>query len=134
MFKKLSILTAAACVFAFAGTVLADDMTATPAATTTRTAPAKPHMKTSLISGAVVSVDVAAKQLVVKNSEGKMDNVTFDVSDHANIRKMGKEIALTDIAAGDKVMVAFIHKDDKRIATSIKVRAPKAAPATPAAQ
>ena len=124
MFRKLSILATVVCALAFAGTVFGDD--AIPAAVT---APAQ-HSKTSLISGAVVSVDAAAKQIVVKNSEGKMNDVTFDVSDKANIKKAGKDAALSDIAAGDKVMVAFRHKDDKRIATSIKVKAPKAAPAT----
>lgn len=139
MAKLLSILAAAVCAFTLTGTVLADDATpsAASAAATTQAAPAKKeHPKTSIVSGAVVSVDATAKQIVVKNSEGKMAEITFDVKDHTNIRKSGKEIALSDIAAGDKVMVAFIHKDDKRIATSIKVKAPKAAkteaPAAPA--
>jgi len=101
------------------GAVLADDQPAAAAAPAATAAPAK-HVKTSIISGTVVSVDAAAKQIVVKNSEGKMDNVTFDVNDNANIRKTGKTITLSDIAAGDKVMVAFKHKDDKRTATSIK--------------
>ena len=138
----LSILSAMVCMFAFTGTVLADDTApaVAPAATeTTQAAPVK-HTKTSIISGAVVSVDATAKQIVVKNSEGKMADLTFDVSDQTNIKKAGKDIALSDIAAGDKVMVAFKHKDDKRMATSIKVRVPKAAktdapavaPATPA--
>jgi hypothetical protein len=136
MSKMLSFMVAVVCVCAsaFAGTVLADDTApaVTPAATATAEAAPGKHTKTSLIAGAVVSIDATAKQIVVKNSEGKMDNVTFDVGDKANIRKAGKDIALSDIVVGDKVMVAFKHKDDKRIATSIKVRAPKAASATPA--
>jgi len=139
MFKKLSILATIACAFAFTGTVLADETApaAAPSVAAGQSVPAM-HTKTSIIGGTVVSVNAAAKQLVVKNSEGKMDDVTFDVGDKANIRKMGKEITLSDIVAGDKVMVAFKHKDDKRIATSIRVRAPKPAaeaptvPATPA--
>jgi hypothetical protein len=144
MFKKLSICVTVLCAFAFTGTVFADDQAVTPppaaAQATPAATPAAPakHSKTSIISGAVVSVDATAKQIVVKGSEGKMDSITFDVSDDANIRKAGKEIALTDIAAGDRVMVAFKHKDDKRVATSIKVRTPKpaapAAPATPEAK
>ena len=133
MFKKLSILAAVACALAFAGTVFADDaMPAAAAPAATPAAMPAQHTKTSIISGAVVSVDATAKQIVVKNSEGKMAIVTFDVSDKTNIRKMGKDITLSDIVAGDKVMVAFKHKDDKRIATAIRVKAPKASemPAT----
>jgi Cu/Ag efflux protein CusF len=134
MSKIISIFAAVVCAFAFTGTVLAEDAApaVTPAAAT-QAAPAK-HAKTSIVSGAVVSIDATAKQLVVKNSEGKMADVTFDVNENTNIRKAGKDITLSDIAAGDKVMVAFKHKDDKRIATSIKVRTPKAAAATPPAQ
>ena len=112
MFKKLSVLTAVVCAFAFTGIVLADT-----------TAPAT-QLKSSFISGEVISVNVAAKQIVVKNSEDKL-NITLDVSNNANIRKGGKAITLYDIAAGDKVVVAFRQKGDKRAAISIKVRAPK---------
>ena len=131
MTKIMSYVAAVICAFAFTATVLADE--AAPAATAPAATTQAKHTKTALMGGAVVSVDAAAKQFVVKSSEGKMDNVIFDVNDGANIRKAGKDIALTDLAAGDKVMVAFKHKGDKRIATSIRVRAPKAAPAAPAA-
>jgi hypothetical protein len=138
MSKKVSIIAALVCALAFTGTVLAEEAaTQAPDATAAATpmAPAKQQVKTSIRTGEVVSVDVTGNSLVVKNSEGKEANTAFDVTAKTNIRKAGKEIALSDIVAGDKVIVAYKHKDDKRIATAIKVKAPKAVQSetTPAA-
>ena len=135
MTKFFSIFASVVCAFAFAGTVLADDAVtpAVPAsAATTQMAQPKQMSRTSINTGEVVSVDATANQIVIKSSEGKMAANTFDVTDKTNIRKAGKEIKLSDIVAGDKVIVAFKKKDDKRIATAIRVKAPKASemPAT----
>jgi len=150
MSKKFSVITAVICAFVFAAVAIAEDAqpaaTAAPAiaapAATPATTPAKPPVKTSVTLGDVVSVDATANQIVVK-TEGKGQNITFDVTAKTNIRKAGKEAALSEIAAGDNVIVAFKKKDDKRTATSNRVRNPKvsmpastpvpAAPSTPAA-
>jgi len=135
MTKLLSFIAAVVCAFAFTGTVIADDAApaAAPAAPAAQMAPAK-QTKTSIRTGEVVSVDVAANQLVVKSSEAKQESVTFNVTPKTNIKKAGKVIALSDIVSGDKVIVAYKHKDNNRIATAIKVKAPKAAPAATPAQ
>ena len=132
MTKFFSIFASVVCAFAFAGTVFADEMAAPAAPAAAQTVTAKPMMKTSINTGEVVSVNATANQIDVKSSEGKMATNTFDVTDKTNIRKAGKEIKLSDIMSGDKVIIAFKHKDDKRIATAIRVKAPKAA-AMPAA-
>jgi Cu/Ag efflux protein CusF len=80
--------------------------------------------KTSLMDGEVASVDAAAKQIVLKREKG---NITIDVTDQTNITKAKKEITISDIAAGDKVIVAYEKDGDKRKATTIKVKVPKKA-------
>jgi ribosomal protein S1 len=134
----LTLFAAVVCVFAVTGKVLAEEAQkpAEPAvAASPKKAPAV-EKKTSIFTGEVVSIDSTANQIVVK-SKGKPEGVTFGVTERTNIRKAKKEAALTDIVAGDKVIVAYRTKDDKKIATAIKVKAPKAAkeeakPAAPA--
>ena len=137
MSKILNIFAAVSFVFAITGTVLADEVqtpapTAAAVVTTTVTvtapAPAKAPAavsKTSILSGVVVSTDATANQVVVK---GKTKNTIFDVNAKTNITKAKKEITLSDLAAGDNVIVAYKIKDGKKIATAIKVKAPIAAP------
>src|ERR1035437_2819609 len=105
MSKKLSIIAAVVCALAFTGTVFAEETQQPAAPTAAATTPAK-QTKTSIRTGEVVSVDAAANQLVLKSSEEKAENTAFDVTAKTNIRKAKKEIALSDIVAGDKVIVA----------------------------
>lgn len=134
MSKMLSIFAAVVVAFAVSGTVFADDAqkSAAPAVPAAAAAPAKaPAAKTFIRNGQVVSVDATANQLVLK---GRKADTVFVVTAKTNIMKSGKEISLSDIVAGDRVTVAYRNKDDKSVATSIKVQVPKAAaPATPVA-
>ena len=109
--KKMSLLAAAICAFAFAATVLADQ----PAPAL---APAM-HPKLAIINGEVISINTAAKQIVLKN------DIVFNVADKANIRKEGKVITLSDIKTGDMLLIAFRQQGEKKLATAIKVRPPK---------
>jgi hypothetical protein len=134
MFKKLNILATVVFAFAFAGTLLA--VQTEPVAAPQGTGRVTPdiHPKTSIFLGEVVSVNASAKQLIAKSltvKEGKADNVTFEIADKANIRKMGKEITLSDIATGDNLIIGYGQADNKKIATSIKIRSFKMTPVIP---
>lgn len=143
MSKMLSFLAAIVVACTVSGVVLADDAqqpaaAAAPAAAATAATVQK--SKVSTIVGKVLSVDATASQIVVKGEESKKaEGTAFDVTAKTNIKKAGKDIALSDIVAGDRVIVGFVKNDTKRTALSIKVRPPSkkaaepAAPATPAA-
>ena len=75
--------------------------------TTTTTETTKSKGKRHEYRGEVVSMDAAAKTLVVKGKKGEM---TFDVSS----AKMKGEAK-----AGDKVMVKYMEKDGKMMASSV---------------
>jgi F420-0:gamma-glutamyl ligase len=109
MFKNFSILAVVLCALSFAGTLSADQPTPAPVM----------HPKSSIISGEAISVNVAAKQIVLNNS------AVFDVADKANIRKEGKVITLSDIKIGDTLLIAYKQQNDKKLATAIKVRSSK---------
>jgi len=109
MLKYFSILAVVIC--AFTGSVLA-----TQPVQATAMLP-----KSSIISGEAVSINTAAKQIVLNNS------AIFDVADKANIRKEGKAITLSDIKTGDSLVIAYKQQGEKKLATTIKVRASKTA-------
>ena len=122
---KKTIVPVIALVMSLGGLLLAEgapqDKQATTPAAATEKAPVV-RVKTSLLDGEVASVDSAAKRIVIKKGKG---NITIDVTDKTNITKAKKDITIADIAAGDKVIVAFKKEGDKRRATTIKVKVPK---------
>ena len=88
--------------------------TATPEKkeTTTTTETTKGKGKRHEYRGEVVSMDAAAKTLVVKGKKGDM---TFDVSS----AKMKGYKSMDGMKAGDKVGVKFVEKDGTKVATAI---------------
>jgi hypothetical protein len=105
MLNRSSLLAAVICSFVFAGAALAE--------------PSNMPVKLSILSGEVTSINIPAKQIVIKN------NIVFDVADKASIKKEGKEITLSNIKIGDPLIIAYKPLGDKKLATIIKVRAPK---------
>lgn len=111
---------------------------ATPAAPAKPLAPVKKAVTPTLV-GEVVSVDATASQIVIKDAKDITQTVSVDAK--AKLTKAGKAIQLSEIAAGNKVVVGYKTEADKKIAISIKVVVPKpakhaatkpAAPAKPA--
>jgi len=82
--------------------------------TVTKTETTKTKAKKHEYKGEVVSMDAAAKTLVVKGKKGEM---TFDV---ANAKMKG------EAKAGDKAMVKYVEKDGKMIASFVAVKGAKA--------
>jgi len=80
--------------------------------TTTTTETTKGKGKRHEYRGEVVSMDAAAKTLVVKGKKGDM---TFDVSS----AKMKGYKSMDGMKAGDKVGVKFVEKDGTKVATAI---------------
>lgn len=110
---------------------------ATPAAPAMKAPAAKPAKSTiDMVRGEVVSVDATANTITIKTKSGKSD--TLNVDEKTKIEKAKKEIALSEVSAGDKVMIAFKVVDSKKIVKTIKISSKSgakkaAAPATPAA-
>jgi hypothetical protein len=146
MKKVLMLVLAIIIGVAFVTTVYAAEEKKAPATEKPAAAPEKPAKDKAVekakkagvkkFEGEFVSKDDAAKTIVVKGET----EMTFDVAK----AKMGKKVA-----AGDKVVVAYIEKDGKNIAKSVtkagaakekkaekkavKEDKPAAAPAAPAA-
>ena len=86
--------------------------------------------KAMTFKGAVVSMDAKTNVLIVK---GEKKDMTFDVAG----AKLGDYKAMDEVKAGHKVVVKYVEKDKKMMATMVSkapVKAPKApkAPATTA--
>jgi len=130
MVKKLSVIAAVVCAFAFIGTVSADPVTTVAAGPDQTMAAQHGKRSVSVCQGNVVSVNATASQITVQSTTGKMETLAFDVSAATNIRKAGKAIVLTDITSSDKVIVAYKAVGTKNTATAIRVKT--ALPAAPA--
>lgn len=75
--------------------------------------------------GQVVSVDAAAKSLVVRidGPSGTSRELTLELADDTKIVKDGAAIALGDLRRGEKITVTYRRQDDKQIAVNIGVQA-----------
>ena len=71
------------------------------------------------LTGEIVSVDVTAKTVTVKDQSGKSETYNSDAI--VMIKKLGKTITLTDLTAGNKVTLYYTTAADKKIVTSIYV-------------
>lgn len=82
----------------------------------------KEHIK--MFKGVVEAVDAAAGRLTIKDHKGKKTD--FTVAPEVAITKAGKQAALTDIAVGDKVHIAYEGEMNAPLLKSIKVEKPEA--------
>ena len=73
----------------------------------------------------VVAVDTAKSELAVKDEKGA--EKTLSISATTKITKEGKEIALTEIKAGDRVMYELESASDPPVAKLLLVMATKPA-------
>jgi DUF4097 and DUF4098 domain-containing protein YvlB len=126
--KKLcALLVGIAFVAGTIGSVAAQTSTTTtdkkPAADTKKDASAK-KASTKTATGTVKSA--APDNIVVAGKDkGKDAEWTFAVDPKTKIRKGGKDIAATDLAAGDPVLVRYHEMGGKNVAESVMVRAAK---------
>ena len=75
--------------------------------------------------GKVVAVDTTKSELAVKDEKGA--EKTLSISPTTKITKEGKDIALTEIKAGDRVMYEVDSSADPPVAKSLLVMSMKAA-------
>lgn len=75
--------------------------------------------------GKVVAVDTAKSELALKDERGA--EKTLSISPTTKITKDGKEIALTDLKAGDSVMYELESASDPPVAKMLLVMSMKSA-------
>jgi len=126
MKMKKSIIVVLALVTALAFTGMVAAQTATPAKPETKkeavskTAPAKTDaQKEETFKGKVVSVDVIANSIIVKNKKAEE---TFQVDPKAKILIDKKECKVVDIKKDHKVNVKYKVEGDKKVAVEITVK------------
>ena len=83
--------------------------------------------KAMTLRGEVVSMDAPTKMLVVKGQKGDM---TFDVAG----AKLAGYKAMDEVKAGDKVVVKYMQKEGKMMATMVGKAPVKAAKASKTAK
>ena len=76
-------------------------------------------------AGKVVAIDTAKNELAVKDEKGT--EKTMAVSPDTKIMKEGKEIALADVKAGDRVIYELDGSSDPPVAKSLMIMSPKSA-------
>ena len=82
-------------------------------------------------AGTIERVDEVGKILVVK---GRKDTLTFTVDDKTKIIRGGKDTPFSDLKKEMGVAVDYKTEGERKIATSIRVAAPKAVPREKAAE
>jgi hypothetical protein len=113
------------------GSVLAQSQTTTPAKEEKKAdKPAEAKKPVAHSANGTVKSS-AADTLVVsgKGKGGKDTDWTFALDAKTKIRKAGKDVAVTDLAAGDLVNVRYHDEGGKSVAETVMVRAPKKAAA-----
>jgi hypothetical protein len=138
--KKISLIVTVLTLVAFVAVATAQQPAPAKPATTPAPAPAKAAAtpapakaekaaKAENFTGDVAKVDAMAKTVVVKGKKGEM---TFVTDDKTKITMSGKDMPLGDLKEGMGAHVSYKKSADKNLAASIKVAAPKAAPAAKA--
>jgi hypothetical protein len=145
MKKVLLIVTAVAWV-ASAAVIVAQQKTTpvkpvttptSPPASTTSPVPEKAKTEKTAtermekFAGTIERVDEVGKILVVK---GRKDTLTFTVDDNTKIIRGGKDTPFSDLKKEMGVAVDYKTEGERKIATSIRVAAPKAVPREKAAE
>ena len=125
--KKTILLVALITFVAFVSGVMAQGKPATaPAPAAPASTKSAPPAKMEKFSGDVKNVDAMAKSIVV--AKGKTEK-TVVMDENTKITKGKDTVALADIKPGMNVVIEAKKEGDKLIASTIKVSAPKAAPA-----
>ena len=145
--KKISLMVTVLSLVAFVAVATAQQATPAKPATAPAPAPAKPAgtpapaatpakpaapaaaKKVEAFSGNIAKVDAMAKTVLVK---GKKAEMTFVADDKTKVTMGGKDMPLGDLKEGMEAHVSYKKDGDKNLAASIKVAAPKAAPAAKA--
>jgi len=132
--KKISLMVAVLTLVSFVAVATAQQAAPAPAKPAATPAPPKPAAapapaKAEAFSGDIAKVDAMAKAVVVKGKKGEM---TFVMDDKTKITMGGKDMPLGDLKEGMAANVSYKKEGDKNLASSIKVAAPKAAPAAKA--
>jgi len=128
--KKISLMVAILTLVAFISVATAQQAApAKPAGTPApapAAAPASAPAKMESFSGNIAKVDAMAKTVMVK---GKKAEMTFVTDDKTKITMGGKDMPLGDLKEGMGANVSYKKDGGKNLAATIKMAAPKAAPA-----
>ena len=129
--KKISLMVAILTLVAFMSVATAQQAAPAKPAGTPAPAPAKPAgtpapAKMESFSGNIAKVDAMAKTVMVK---GKKAEMTFVTDDKTKITMGGKDMPLGDLKEGMGANVSYKKDGGNNVAATIKVAAPKAAPA-----
>jgi hypothetical protein len=119
-------------VSAVAGVALAQGTSAPPQKDEKKTEkPAEGKRPAAAQNASGTVKTAAADNLVVsgKAKGGKDTEWTFRVEPKTKIRKAGKDVTASDLAAGDAVLVRYHEQDGKHVADSVMVRTAKKAEA-----
>ena len=76
-------------------------------------------------AGKVVAIDTAKNELAVKDEKGS--EKTMAVSPNTKIMKEGKEIALADVKAGDRIIYELDGSSNPPVAKTLMIMSPKSA-------
>jgi hypothetical protein len=76
--------------------------------------------KTKAMGGEIVSVDTTTHTISIKMKSGKTE--TLNIDPKITVKKAGKTIVLTDLAAGEKITASYKTEAGKKIATKITVK------------
>ena len=127
MKKVIALIVGVVFTAGIAGTVLAQGQTTTTPKEEKKVEKPTDTKKMAAQNASGTVKTVAADNLVVagKAKGGKDAEWTFAVDPKTKIRKGGKDIAATDLAAGDPVLVRYHEMGGKNVAESVMVRAAK---------
>jgi hypothetical protein len=125
--RLFALIVGVALVAGVTGTVLAQGGTAGPKEDKKVDKPVPEPKKPTVQSASGTVKTAAADSIVVagKAKGGKDAEWTFAVDPKTKIRKAGKDITTTDLAAGDPVLVRYHDLAGKHVAESVMVRTGK---------
>jgi hypothetical protein len=125
--RLFALIVGVAFIAAASSSVLAQGGTAAPKEDKKVDKPAAEPKKPTVQNASGTVKTAAADSLVVagKAKGGKDAEWTFAVDPKTKIRKAGKDIAATDLAAGDPVLVRYHDLAGKHVAESVMVRTAK---------
>ena len=135
MKRLLGLIVGVAFVAGMTGSALAQ-ASPTPAPKEEKKAEKPAEAKKPTVQNANGTVKTAAADtlVVAGKTKGKDTEWTFALDPKTKIRKAGKDVAATALAAGDPVNVRYHAEGGKNVAESVMVRAPKKAADAPKAE
>jgi hypothetical protein len=133
--RLLALIVGVAFAAGMTGSALAQAPTTTaPKEEKKAEKPAEAKKPVAQNANGTVKTAAADSVVVTGKTKGKDAEWTFAVDPKTKIRKGGKDVTATDLAAGDSVHVRYHAEGGKNVAESVMVRAPKKTADAPKAE